>query len=446
MSDPPSMMRLMRIQSAKGHPGPQEFIEEGAVEESLTFVHAADLHLDTPFKRVDAADQRVRDACVEATFAAYDRIVEVCLERQADFLVIAGDLYNSAERSVRAQSRFRSAAERLAQGSVRVFVASGNHDPSTGGSARLQMPENVHVFSSKAVERVEFPSDEDVRCVLYGRSFGRAKETDNLALGFRKSDGDPFAIGVLHANVGGNEQYEPYAPCSLEDLRASGMDYWALGHIHQHLVLSTDPPVIYPGSPQGLDPNEAGGHGCVIVTVGSTGARTEFVETGQVTWDRQAVDLTSAVSLDDVLASLRAGCESVRESSGGRPVLLRIDLIGRSEVHPQLAHAEVFEDLVAEVRAEQLGLEPWVWLDRVRDLTRPAIDLDRVREGADFAGDLVRLADAIPAEEAEAMLFEVLDPIRSAARGAELDFDALSVLERARDLSLDRLLGEEAAR
>ncbi len=412
---------------------------------SLTFVHAADLHLDTPFKSVDAGDPRVRDACIEATFAAFDRIVELCLEREAVFLVVAGDVYNSAERSVRAQSRFRAAAQRLADAGVRVFVAGGNHDPVGASSSLLEMPPNVHVFSSTTVERVLFPSEDDVRCVLYGRSFGRVDETDNLALGFSKAAEDPFAIGVLHTNVGGNKQYEPYAPSSLDDLRAAGMDYWALGHIHQHLVLDDDPCAIYPGSPQGLDPNEAGGHGCVIVTVGSAGARTEFVETGQVTWDRQVVDLTSAVSLDDVLAALRTCCQGVRDRSGGRPSLLRIDLSGRSEAHAHLTRSGLLEDMVAEVRSEQLSIEPWVWLDRVRDVTRPAIDLDRVREGADFAGDLVRLTDVISAEEVSAMLDEVLDPIRVATRGAALDLDAVSVLERARDLSLDRLLGEETA-
>jgi DNA repair exonuclease SbcCD nuclease subunit len=412
----------------------------------LTFVHAADLHLDAPFRRVDAAEPRVRDACVESTFAAFDRIVEVCLERRAAFLVIAGDAYNTAERSFRAQSRFRSGVQRLAEAGVRVYMVGGNHDPASAGPVSLEMPENVHYFASGAVERVAFPSAEDPVCVLYGRSFAQARETSNLARGFRKAEGDPFAIGVLHANVGGNQQYEPYAPCSLDDLLASGMDYWALGHIHQHQELAAEPPVIYPGSPQGLDPNEAGEHGCVVVTVGSAGASVEFVETGRITWDRQSVDLADAVTLDDVLAALRASCESAREASGARPALLRIDLAGRSEAHALLARGASYEELVTEVRAEQLAISPWVWLDRVRDLTRPALDLDRVRDGADFAADLVRIADELPAAEAAAMLDEALDPIRSSARDVDLDFDAAALLERARDLCLDRLLAGEEAR
>jgi DNA repair protein SbcD/Mre11 len=412
----------------------------------LTFVHAADLHLDAPFRRVDAAEPRVRDACVESTFAAFERIVDVCLERQAAFLIVAGDAYNAAERSFRAQSRFRAGAQRLAEAGIRVFMAGGNHDPASAGPVTLEMPGNVHYFASGTVERVTFPSGGDPICVLYGRSFAQARETANLAQGFRKDSGDPFAIGVLHANVGGNQQYEPYAPCSLDDLLGSGMDYWALGHIHQHQDLATEPPIVYPGSPQGLDPNEAGEHGCVVVTVGSAGVSTEFVETGRIAWDRHSIDLADAATLDDVLAALRAACERARDASGGRPVLLRIDLTGRSEAHTLLARGASFEELVAEVRAEQLSASPWVWLDRVRDLTRPALDLDRVRAGADFAADLVRIADELPADEAAAMLDDALDPIRSASRGVELDFDAASLFERARDLCLDRLLAGEEGR
>lgn len=410
----------------------------------LTFVHAADVHLDAPFKRVDAADARVRDACVEATFAAFERIVDVCLERGAAFLIVAGDAYNTAERSFRAQSRFRAGAERLAEAGIRVYLAGGNHDPATGSSLTLAMPGNVHVFSAREVERVAFPSAEDPACVLYGRSFATARETENLAVGFRKDAADPFAIGVLHANVGGNQMHEPYAPCSVDDLRASGMDYWALGHIHQHQVVSADPLAVYPGSPQGLDPNEAGPHGCIVVTVGSAGPSIEFVDTGQVVWDRRVVDLAEAASADDALDALRTACDRAREDAAGAPVLLRVDLVGRTEARSELARGTVLADVVELVRSEQLATSPWVWLDRVRDLTRPALDLDRIREGADFAGDLVRIADEMGPEDAAALLDEVLDPIRSRVRDVGLDFDAASVLERARDLCLDRLLaGEE---
>lgn len=408
--------------------------------ERFTFVHAADLHLDAPFRRVDAADPRVRDACVEATFAAFERIVDVCLERDAAFLVIAGDAYNTAERSFRAQSRFRAAARRLADAGVRVFIAAGNHDPAGGSGITLEMPENVHVFSHSAVQRVAFPSEDDAVCVLYGRSYGRARETSNLALQFERAPADPFAIGVLHANVGGNQQYEPYAPCTVDDLRAAKMDYWALGHIHQHETLASDPPIVYPGSPQGLDPNEGGGHGCIVVEVSSSTTSLQFVETGQVVWDRRSVDVTAAANLDDVLAAVNSACEQARLESDDRPTILRMVVEGRSEAHALLADRGVFDELVEEIRAEQMAASPWVWLDRVTNDTRAAIDLDRIRSGADFPADLMQIADALDAGELVGLVEEVLDPIRGVARGVEIAVDPVQVLQRARDICLDHLL------
>ncbi|HET6498898.1 MAG TPA: hypothetical protein VFH17_07605, partial [Coriobacteriia bacterium] len=291
-----------------------------------------------------------------------------------------------------------------------------------------------------------FPSEDDPWCVLYGRSFATSRETANLARQFARGDNDPFAIGVLHANVGGNQQYEPYAPCSPEDLRAARMDYWALGHIHQHQVLAREPFAVYPGSPQGLDPNETGGHGCVAVTVGGTGATAEFIETGQVVWDRRSADLSDAAALDDVADRVQALCEACRDDSSGRPALVRITLEGRSGVHGLLARGSGLEEVVAEVRREQMAGSPWVWLDRVVDGTRPMLDLDQIRGGADFAADVVRIADELSASEVDTMLDEALGQALGATRGLDLTLDSAAVLERARDICLDRLLGDEASR
>ncbi len=412
--------------------------------EPLVFVHAADLHLDAPLRRVDAADPAVRQTCVEATFAAFERIVDVCLERGAAFLIIAGDAYNTAERSIRAQSRFRAGADRLAAAGVRVFAVCGNHDPATGWTAGLSMPGNVTYFSAEQVERIVFPSEAEPRCVLYGRSYARAAETRNLAAEFRATPGDPFSIGVLHANVGGDQRYEPYAPCSLDDLRAAQMDYWALGHIHAHGVLSADPPVIYPGSPQGLDPTEAGGHGCIVVTVAGDEVSTEFVETGQVVWETSTIELGPVATIDEVMSLVEATCERAREAACGRPAIVRVDLAGRADVHGLLTPDRVIPDLTEEIRASQLSGHPWVWLDRVRDLTRPAIDLEALRAGEGFASELVRICDEIAGSgEADDLLAEALAPLHRALDGGALDLDAPEILGRARDACLDHLLAGE---
>lgn len=413
----------------------------------VRFIHAADLHLDAPFAGVDARDERVREALVASTYEALDRIVDACIRHDVDFLVVAGDCYNARDKSLKAQLRFTTAAERLAEAGVRVYIAQGNHDPADGWSANLPLPETVSYFPTDGVARFEVARDGTVIAALYGQGFARTAVTDNLTLGFRRQERDPVAIGVLHANVGGRTDHEPYAPCSLGDLRAAGMDYWALGHIHKPTRLSDAPRVNYAGSPQGLNPKEDGRHGCLLVEISKDAVSEEFVPTHSVAWARSTLDATDLVSIDDVRGSLRDECVRMREEAE-RPVIARIDIVGRSGAHPDLRRAGSMDDLVEAIREEQISGAPWLWLDRVRDLTGAEIDLDGVRAGGDFAAELVALSDAISADEAgcDALLAEVLEPLRKTVGPLDIGLTSVQVVERARDVALDRLIAEEDLR
>lgn len=412
----------------------------------VRFVHAADLHLDAPFKGIDARDPRVREELVAAPLGALDAVVATCLERGVDFLVLAGDVYNSAERSLRAEFAFRDTCERLDEAGIKVFIARGNHDPVSGRSAALAMPPNVHVFSATEVDRVVVERDGEPLCSVYGRSFRTAAETANLALGFARQDDDVFAVGVLHTNVGGRPGHEPYAPCSVDDLRAARMDYWALGHIHKPEVLLEDPPIVYSGCTQGLHPGERGLRGCVVVTLDASGATLERVSTARVGWSAASVATDDLLAVDDVREALIAAMDGVTQEAGGVPAVVRLELHGRSEAHAQLARRGVLDDLLADVRSEGLERQPWVWVDRLTDRTRPALDLDLVRAGSDFAADLVRLTDALLADEeaAAACLDGIMRPVLSALDARDVpEVDSRDIISRARDLALDRLLAEE---
>ena len=412
---------------------------------SFSFVHTADLHLDAPFAGVDATDERVRAALVSATYDALERIADLAIGRDAAFVLVAGDAYNSRDRSVRAQLRFRAVLERLEAAGIAVYLVNGNHDPAGGFTAGISMPGNVRYFDTGKVERIEVADDAgETLCALYGRGYPSASVRDNYAAGFVRDATDETAIGVLHANVGGQPGYEPYAPCSLEDLRAARMDYWALGHIHKPLDLGSEPTIRYPGSPQGLNPKEDGPHGCWFVTM-ERGAviAEEFVETASVRWARAEIDAGPLEDLDALRTALRTTGEEQREAASGCPVVMRIDLTGRGNLYDELASGTNLADLVEELREEQLSGEPWLWLDRVRNLTRAPVDVDFLRGVEEFTGDLVREADALLADPAAAQEFlgEALGDIDAALGGRPRD--AAALVERARDLCLDALTKEE---
>jgi DNA repair exonuclease SbcCD nuclease subunit len=410
----------------------------------VRFIHAADLHLDAPFGGVDATDGRVREALGASTYRALDAIVDACLEHAVDFLVVAGDVYNHRERGVRSQLAFARAASRLGQAGIRVFVVHGNHDPASGWSAGIALPDNVHVFAADRVERVAFERDGEVACALYGRSFKTAAERDNFARDYVRDPSDAIAIGVLHANVGGRPDYDDYAPCSLADLRSAHMDYWALGHIHKPEVISKDPYAVYAGCPQGLDPTQPGPRGCWLVTVEPGGVSPTFLPMASVVWEHAEVDLSEAGTLDDVRAALTVAVDDARAAADATPAVLRVDLTGRSDAHPALVAPGALAALVDDVRAEALLSEVWVWLDRVRDRTRRPLDLDVLRVAEDFGGDVVRLTDELLADgaAADALVAELLEPLMERVGDAADVPPAADVIARARDLVLDRLFGE----
>lgn len=411
----------------------------------VRFVHAADLHLDAAFGGVDASDERVASALVRSTVEALDRVVDTCITRDADFLVIAGDLYNSADRSLRAELAFRDAMQRLAAAGIGAYVVRGNHDPADGWSAGLELPPSVVVFSHRQVERHEVLRGGKTVCAVYGRSYPTRVVTDKLAGEYVRGPDDPLAVAVLHANVGGRQGWDDYAPCAVEDLRAAGMDYWALGHVHVPGPIADQPPIVYSGSTQGLDPTEEGPRGCYVVELDAAGAGLEFVETASVLWRRLTVDLGDVATLEEARREAAEACDSARQHSGGRPIIARIELGGRSQVHDDLARPGVLSDLAADIRQQELEADPWIWVDRVRDATRAAVVPDHLAGEEGLHGDLVRLASSWAGDEGRAreLLEEVLAPLYAQLLvRPELEMTAGRVIERARDRCLDLLVGD----
>ena len=189
----------------------------------FSFLHAADLHLDTPFEGLGAAHPQVAAALRDASLQAWDRLVQEAVRRRVAFVLLAGDLYDGPERGLRAQLRFRRGLHRLAEAGVEVFVVHGNHDPlEEGWSALRDLPPGVHVFGPGDPEAVPVVRGGRRIALVHGVSYATRAERANLARRFVRAPGEGLQIGLLHAHVEGQAGHDPYAPCSLDDLRASG--------------------------------------------------------------------------------------------------------------------------------------------------------------------------------------------------------------------------------
>jgi len=408
----------------------------------VRFVHAADFHLGAGFKRVDAADTRVRDALVAAAFESVRRVIDLCIKESVDFLVVAGDLFDAEDRGLRAESFLIRQFGKLAEAGIPVFVALGNHDPADGRSGKIVWPSGVTVFEAGTASRHEVPCSSGTTCAVYGVSFPERKVTRNLVREFVREKGDAFAVGVVHTNVGSRPGWDDYAPCEVADLAAGRMDYWALGHIHLHSRVSDEPRVVYAGSPQGLDPNERGEHGCYLVGLDKSGPDERFVSTSSVVWESVEVDVSTTQDLAQVDAAVRDAVRGSGESDSGRPTITRVILTGRTKAHDALVGTGGIQELVEALRDETMSWEPWTWVDSVKDHTRSAIDVDVISDQEGLAGELVRCAGGLIESGDPRVAEEIEGIVGRLPSGVEPDLDVSQIWLAARDVCLDMLLGE----
>jgi exonuclease SbcD len=418
----------------------------------FSFVHCADLHLDSPFEGIAAAAPAIAAALREATFQAFDRIIHLAIAQAVDFIIVAGDVHDGEDRSLRAQLRFRDALRQAGEAGIPCFIAHGNHDPLSGWEAHLAMPAQAVRFGGQAVECFPVLRRGATLAHLYGISYPVKEVTANLAAGFRRAPEAPFAIGVLHCNVGGDPNHDNYAPCGVEDLAAAGMDYWALGHIHARKILrEQEPCIVYPGNPQGRSRRELGPRGCYLVQVDAARRITPaFVATDVVRWFVQDLDIGTLSTWDDLLDEMVRVREEVRAGAEGRAAILRLNLSGRGDLHRELARRIDLERDLAEPLWEGETERPdFVWVEAVRNRTRPPLDLGARRLVQDFVGDFLNAAQRLRGpENSGAGLQEVLarrpEHRVIAAHLERLGDDALlSILSDAETLGVDQLLPEE---
>ena len=430
------------------------------------FLHTGDLHLDSPLERLSAeAPPEVLPVLRNATTDAWRNVVRVAIEEKVDFVLVAGDVFEVASPTLLGQARFRDGLARLADAGIRGFVVHGNHDPMDGRSwaPSLAFPPAVHRFGTDAVEAVPVLRDGAEIARIHGRSYPRPNVTENYAAGFRADPDAPFSIGLLHANVGNRPGHDNYAPCSVDDLRASGMDYWALGHVHQPGRVIADPPTFYCGIPQGRDPGELGARGCYLVDVDASRRVTaRFVSTDVVRW--YPIEMPIAEIADDEGLHRRSR-EAVAEgidAADGRSLVIRLRLVGRGPLHANVRRPGYLDDLRQLLNEERAAVPPFAWVESIRDATRPDVDLATRRDAPDFIGDFLRTVASArrsarttdPDEHerwsatlrsAVAPLFDESQRGRRLLREVRPSDDALvgELLDEAETLGIDLLLAAE---
>lgn len=404
---------------------------------SFRFLHAADVHLDSPLHGLARYDGIPLEEVRGATRAAFDNLIDLALREHVDFLVIAGDLYDGEWKHMGTGLYFAHAMGRLDREGIPVFLLAGNHDAASVITRQIPWPANVRLFSSRQPQTHLL---EDLGVAVHGQSFAMPAVTENLVAKYPDGIPHAFNVGVLHTALSGALGHAPYAPCDVPDLRAKGYDYWALGHVHAQQIVSTEPHIVYPGNLQGRNIRETGPKGAVLVEVADRQVTSVIpVELDVLRWSRMEVDCTDA-RMDVVNDLIRSALRSALPSEGsGRPLIVRVALHGSSEI------AGTLKDRAAELRDEvcaiATSISPDLWIEKVVSEVTSAPAAKGLNAALDFA-EIINEAHLDP--ELMAELRTELEPFIVSARSSlgTPEEDELRALAEAG--SWDRILEASA--
>lgn len=358
---------------------------------SVRFLHVADLHLGSQLKTQHQQSRESADTLDSAVYTAVERLFDVALEEEVDFVVIAGDLYDEDARSVKANAFLKKQFERLAALDIPAYVAYGNHDPVGSSTTYVELPDNVHEFDHEDPEEFLYPDSDAPEARLWGQSYRDRHESRAMYRRFTPDDDRIPNIGVLHTGLNPDgRRYVPVGRSKLE--KKDEIHYWALGHIHTPRIFTNEQPVAYPGVPQGRHITEPGlGGGYLVELDSDETADIEFVPTSPVVWQTPEVDVSGedVESIPDLERRVERAADdlsaptdlfgssdvTVRDPEWGiEGYICRWRLTGNGPAHETLSRDdEVVHELTRRLRQQLMSRKTFIWTEAVRETTGPPV-------------------------------------------------------------------------
>jgi DNA repair protein SbcD/Mre11 len=324
----------------------------------IVFLHAADIHLDSPFSGLKKMPPSLVKVIRESTFKAFQQLVNAAILHKVDFLLLAGDLYDGENRSLRTQVKISKEMEKLKEAGIQVYLIHGNHDHLDGTWINVNFPENVHIYHSMP-EMKKFTKHDGTTVNIYGYSYPKRHVTERIINSYQKHDDADYHIGLLHGNLEGYSEHSPYAPFGLKELIEKDFDYWALGHIHKRLIVSEQPLAIYPGNIQGRNKKESGLKGCYLVSVDGGTKKYTFVETSQVVWDDMVIEIEGDKNFDDILKHCRESL--ISRDTDGKTFLTEIFFNVSNHSDPSLFTDEFIEGILDVLQEDSEDMDSDIW-------------------------------------------------------------------------------------
>lgn len=376
---------------------------------SLKLLCTADVHIG---RRPSRLPGRV-DAAALSCARIWERVVRRALEERVDLLLVAGDLVDAANRFYEAAGPVEAGVRALAEAGIPLVAVGGNHDHDALPWLAGRFPDDRFRLLGAAGRWERHTLIRDGRPLLHldGWSFPGPAVLDDPTEGYpvRERDGVPV-LGMVHGDL--DQANSRHAPLTTAGLRALPVDFWLLGHVHRtsHRAARGAADLLYPGSPQAMDPGEPGVHGPWLVEIDDGGRFTaRQVPLATVRYGTRDVVLEGVGDEGEVHQRVTdAVREAVREveSEAGplRYLSLRIRLVGRTPMDRWLREYDWSETDDLEVTSGEIT----ALVERVEVSTRPALDLEEIAAGRDAPALLARLVRGLDSGNLDARQEESL--------------------------------------
>ncbi|CTQ51846.1 putative metallophosphoesterase YhaO [Roseibium album] len=358
----------------------------------IRILHTADVHLDSPLKSLALRDEGLQSTVQTATRTAFTRLVNFALAEGVSALLIAGDLFDGAERSAKTAAFLTGHLDRLKQADIPVFYIKGNHDAENPLTGEVSLPDNVHVFDGRGGRH----KLGETNIWIHGVSFSGRQAPDSLLPKFGSPEPDAVNIAMLHTSLAGSQGHDTYAPCSVAELSALGFDYWALGHVHKRQVHSSAPWIVMPGIPQGRDIGEAGPKSATLLSIEDKTISISEVPTSAAEFLELKVDIGGCETDDEIRSHIRQQLQGVAENLAADVGLVRLTVAGRTDRKWQVLRDQ---DRWTEITAELARSTDRLWIEKTK------FDLSEKAEGSaskSAVGELETLMAEIREEPATA--------------------------------------------
>ncbi len=419
----------------------------------FSFIHAADIHLDSPLYKLDHYEGAPVEELRQATRRAFENLVDLAIAKGVDFVLIAGDLYDGDWKDYNSGLFFVSQMSRLRKADISAYIVAGNHDAASKITKTLRLPEGVELLPAKKATTLRL---DKIGVAIHGQSFATPAVRENLSVDYPSPLPGCFNIGILHTCVTGREGHESYAPCKIEELSSKGYDYWALGHVHQQEILLDNPHIVFPGNIQGRNIRETGPKGCMLVSVNDTGqAGVEFQTLDVIRWTKIEVDASDTENGYELVDLIGRQLEERLDKNDGMPLVARIEISGASKAHNELSSD--FERWANEIRSNAIDISGGrTWIEKVKVRTTPPMDGETIESDGGPVEELIQCINefASEPERLKTLGMSLADlasklprELREGPEGITLDNHEwlAEVLEQVRPMLLSRLLRKEGS-